>query len=228
MRLTMHYGVEMRGPLKLPGLLLACLLPLLLLAVFLPAAASAADTSRAAAAIRHLDAGQPDEFVEQMAALITDGCAKRNLDVDLAVALCYTESNFRVAARNPRTGCAGLFQLAPCHRVADVYNPVVNVEYGLGILADCLKRSNGEIRPALRRYGANTTRTLRIAAMLKSKLDAMPAAPAPAVQNLLAEQEAPDGLASGISSGGEALASRSWHVNGPPERCLNTEALEVY
>lgn len=218
----MHYGIKTIGPLRLPGLLLACLLQLLLLVALPPQPAGAADTSRASAAIRHLDSSKPAEYVELVAALITEGCAKRNLDVDLAVALCYTESNFRAQARNPRTGCAGLFQLAPCHKVADVYNPAVNVEYGLGILADCLKRSDGALRPALRRYGANTSRTLKIMNLLKGKLGEAPALEAQAAQLF------PPDLASQIASGGGALAIRVWHTSGPPERSLNTEALEVY
>ena len=217
----MGFGGKLKKPLPLSGWLLACLL-LMLFAAFSPEQAKAADSRRAAAGIRHLDAGQPDEFVEMMATLITEGCAKRNLDIDLAVALCYTESNFKVKARNPRTGCAGLYQLAPCHKVDDVYNPVVNVDYGLGILADCLKRSNGEVRPALRRYGANTTRTLKIMSMLKSKLHDAPLISTPAEKRVLFS------LAREIDAAGGELVSRAWRGGIPRQSYLHTEDIDVY
>ena len=80
----------------------------------------------------------------------------RNLDVTLVLAVIRVESNFEANAAH-KHGSRGLMQVIPYwHRDKlkgrNVMNPRVNVEVGTQILADCSKKTNGNLLRALSCY----------------------------------------------------------------------------
>ncbi len=101
------------------------------------------------------------DWAWELAGLITKEFKARDLDLLLAVALCYCESSFNPNATNPETKCAGPFQLHPMHNIENVYDPEVNVYWGAEKLRKYIDE-NGTIWRGLNRYGTNTGRVIRI------------------------------------------------------------------
>ncbi len=67
-----------------------------------------------------------DEIIE----LVAEIAHEMGLPVEYALKKCAVESDFKPAARNP-SGAAGLFQIMPMHRVANVYDPEINTRWAM-------------------------------------------------------------------------------------------------
>jgi soluble lytic murein transglycosylase-like protein len=82
---------------------------------------------------------------------------EKKVDPILVYALMKQESGFQIDAVSP-VGAVGLMQVMPFHfNGLDKWyqkEPYVNTRYGIGILADCLKRSHGHIPQALSLYNS--------------------------------------------------------------------------
>jgi len=104
-------------------------------------------------AIMELKPGISDEWADELGELIDDEFTDRGLDPIFGVALCFTESGFDPKARNKSSGCAGLFQIHPVHKIPDIYDPAVNVAAGARIWHGYLERNDGDRYKALKRYG---------------------------------------------------------------------------
>jgi len=87
----------------------------------------------------------------------------------LGIALCYVESSFNPDATNKTTRCAGLFQLHPMHKIKDVYDPAINVEWGALKLSKYCK-DRGSLAGGLSRYGTAKSRVLKLYAKLVDEL----------------------------------------------------------
>ncbi len=86
---------------------------------------------------------------------IRSDAAAYNIDPDIAVRQCATESSFDPDAHNARTDCHGLFQLASFTAAevkVDRYDWRDNIRGGMRYLAKMLKRFNGSYPHALAAY----------------------------------------------------------------------------
>jgi hypothetical protein len=88
-----------------------------------------------------------------LATLINENAAANELDPLFVVAVIFGESGFNPKARNPRSGCAGLMQLHPCHHVANVYDPETNITFGCKLLKGYIDSRDGSLRRGLYRWG---------------------------------------------------------------------------
>jgi soluble lytic murein transglycosylase len=103
------------------------------------------------------------------AEIVRGHAAHYRLDPALLAAVIYQESKFKPDARSDR-GAIGLMQLLPgtakgialrtggtAFRVADLYNPEINVRYGSWYLRHLLDKYGGNERLALAAYNAGQT-----------------------------------------------------------------------
>lgn len=88
-----------------------------------------------------------------LAALIDENAAANELDPLFVVAVIYGESGFNPKAHNRRSGCAGLMQLHPCHKVAKVYDAETNITFGCTLLKGYIDSRDGSLRRGLYRWG---------------------------------------------------------------------------
>lgn len=126
-----------------------------------------AGASKYEAAILELKPAIEPNWAHELAGLIAVEFEARELDPLLGVALCYVESSFNAEATNASTKCAGLFQLHPCHKIANVYEPAINVAAGAGKLRQYIDDGGGDLARGLRRYGTAAGRVLKIYRQLK-------------------------------------------------------------
>ena len=114
--------------------------------------------------------GNYPESIMQWCPLITEHAAIHGLEPNLIAALVLQESGGNPAAYS-KSGAVGLMQVmprdglaaefmcpnGPCFAnrpsMAELYDPVFNVEYGTRFLAGQVNRYNGDMREALKFYG---------------------------------------------------------------------------
>jgi len=95
-------------------------------------------------------------FSDRFTSHILTVAKKKNVDPVLVYALMKQESQFKLNARSPVGACGG-FQVMPQHfgkQASNCSEPYLNARFGIGILADCLKRSGGNITIALSLYNS--------------------------------------------------------------------------
>ncbi len=86
---------------------------------------------------------------------------KHGIDPALMQAIIDRESNWNPMAVNPESGAMGLMQVMPgnAHLYGqDASNMRGNLEIGAQLLADALRRHNGDVRGALKDYGGFVTK----------------------------------------------------------------------
>jgi hypothetical protein len=88
-----------------------------------------------------------DEIIE----LVAEIAHEMGLPVEYALKKCAVESSFNPLAKNP-SGAAGLFQIMPMHRVANVYDPEVNTRWAMNYAlenAKMLRERGFEVTPVI-------------------------------------------------------------------------------
>lgn len=88
---------------------------------------------------------------KQLQKVVFDAACENGVDYFTALGLIQVESNFRVDAVNPVTGCRGLCQLSPKY-FPRYYTPEENVRAGIGYLGQLLETYQGDVEAALRAY----------------------------------------------------------------------------
>jgi len=106
-----------------------------------------------------------EDYVNELASLLEEYSAEHELDLAFMVTLAYCESGFNQHACNESSGCAGIFQLHPCHGLANVYDLRVNVSNGCQIFRRYLDRAGGDEKKALMRWGLTSSQARRVLAM---------------------------------------------------------------
>jgi len=131
--------------------------------------------ARTEAAIIHCRPNIDQGWASELAGLIYFEANANALDPLFCVAVCFKESSFNPNATNPTTRCAGLFQLHPMHKIANVYEPAVNVRWGCLKLRKYIDERGGDLRRGLHRYGHDdrgARATLALYEKLKEATDA--------------------------------------------------------
>jgi len=89
--------------------------------------------------------------------VIRSASDRHNIDPDLIRAVIKVESDFNSVARSNK-GAMGLMQLMPdtarLHNVADVFDPIANIEGGVRHLRLLLNRFQGDLELSLAAYNA--------------------------------------------------------------------------
>jgi len=115
---------------------------------------------KAAVPRKDADASRSDSgFTE----VIATACERFAVDPALVRAVIKAESNFDPEAVSPK-GAMGLMQLMPDTArdmgVADPFDPVENIQGGVGYLSQLLNSLNGDVSLALAAYNAGPTRVM--------------------------------------------------------------------
>ena len=95
-------------------------------------------------------------FSERFIAHILKVAKSKNVDPVLVYAVMQQESHFRLNDRS-HAGACGVLQVMPFHfgkQAKNCSEPYLNVRYGVGILADCLKRAGGNLKIAISLYNS--------------------------------------------------------------------------
>lgn len=85
---------------------------------------------------------------KQLQKVVFDAACENGVDYFTALGLIQVESNFRVDAVNPVTGCRGLCQLNPVYFPGD-YTPEENVRVGMEYPGQLLETYHGDVQAAL-------------------------------------------------------------------------------
>ncbi len=109
---------------------------------------------------RNVGTKQSTEYIKK---LIVDEAKRQGVPPELALAVAQHESGFNNTAISPKNKNGsrdhGVFQLNDkYHHLNNVYDPVENVRYGVGMLRDGLKRNNGDIAATLRQYNTGSAK----------------------------------------------------------------------
>ena len=109
---------------------------------------------------RNVGTKQSTEYIKK---LIVDEAKRQGVPPELALAVAQHESGFNNTAISPKNKNGsrdhGVFQLNDkYHHLNNVYDPVENVRYGVGMLKDGLKRNNGDITATLRQYNTGSAK----------------------------------------------------------------------
>ncbi len=124
-------------------------------------AAVAQDAPRAAS--RPVEPAPADEY-RRFAPLVEEASRAHGVDAALVHAVILAESSYDPAAKSP-AGAAGLMQLMPLtakqYGVKDIFDPRQNIRAGVQVLADLLRRFNGNVEVALAAYNAGITAVTR-------------------------------------------------------------------
>lgn len=110
------------------------------------------------------------ESIQQWCGLIEQYAVEKGVDPNLVASVMLQESGGNSQAYS-KSGAVGLMQVMPRDGLAanfmckagpcfaarpsmkELFDPEYNVAYGVGMLADLILKSGGDIREALRRYG---------------------------------------------------------------------------
>ncbi len=102
--------------------------------------------------------------LDRMDRLILHAAVTHQVDPALIKAIIFAESGFNPRAVSKR-GAMGLMQLMPITArefgLDDVFDPAVNIEYGVRYFRKLLNRFNGDVRLALAAYNAGTKYVLK-------------------------------------------------------------------
>lgn len=109
---------------------------------------------------RNVGTKQSADYIKK---LIVDEARRQGVPPELALAVAQHESGFNNTAISPKNKNGsrdhGVFQLNDkYHHLNNVYDPVENVRYGVGMLRDGLKRNNGDIAATLRQYNTGNSK----------------------------------------------------------------------
>ncbi len=99
---------------------------------------------------------QSPEYIKK---LIAEEATRQGVPVELALAVAQHESNFNNVAVSKTNSDGskdhGVFQLNDkYHKLNNVYDPVENIQYGIGMLRAGLAKNNGDVRKTLSDYNA--------------------------------------------------------------------------
>jgi soluble lytic murein transglycosylase-like protein len=64
---------------------------------------------------------------------------KTGVPIGFGLSLIQEESNGKEKSTNKKSLCAGLMQIHPCHKVENVYDPEININFGMAYFAQILK-----------------------------------------------------------------------------------------
>lgn len=96
---------------------------------------------------------------EVLKKIIIDEATRQGVPVELALAVAQQESGFnnKAISKPNKNGSRdhGLFQLNDkYHKLKNVYDPIENTRYAIGMLRDGLKKNKGDVRKTLSDYNA--------------------------------------------------------------------------
>lgn len=99
------------------------------------------------------------QSIEYIKKLIVEEARRQGVPEYLALAVAAHESGFNNVAVSPKNTDGsrdhGVFQLNDrYHKLNDVYNPIENIRYGIGMLKAGLKKNNGDVAKTLSDYNA--------------------------------------------------------------------------
>ena len=99
------------------------------------------------------------QSIEYIKKLIVEEARRQGVPEYLALAVAAHESGFNNVAVSPKNTDGsrdhGVFQLNDkYHKLKDVYNPIENIRYGIGMLKAGLKKNNGDVAKTLSDYNA--------------------------------------------------------------------------
>lgn len=105
---------------------------------------------------RSVGTKQSKEYIKK---LIVEEARRQGVPEYLALAVAAHESGFNNVAVSPKNTDGsrdhGVFQLNDkYHKLNDVYNPIENIRYGIGMLKAGLKKNNGDVAKTLSDYNA--------------------------------------------------------------------------
>lgn len=105
---------------------------------------------------RSVGTKQSTEYIKK---LIVEEARRQGVPEYLALAVAAHESGFNNIAVSPKNTDGsrdhGVFQLNDkYHKLNDVYNPIENIRYGIGMLKAGLKKNNGDVAKTLSDYNA--------------------------------------------------------------------------
>lgn len=101
------------------------------------------------------------QSIEYIKKLIVEEARRQGIPEYLALAVAAHESGFNNIAVSPKNTDGsrdhGVFQLNDkYHKLKDVYDPMENIRYGIGMLKAGLKKNNGDVAKTLSDYNAGT------------------------------------------------------------------------
>lgn len=111
--------------------------------------------------IKTIDVAQKYKAPVKLEPLITKYAEKYNVPIGLAHAIIHTESRFNIDAHG-KAGEIGLMQLMPTTArslgfkgsLKNLYNPVVNLDYGMRYLSKANKLGKGDLCHTILKYNA--------------------------------------------------------------------------
>ena len=95
-------------------------------------------------------------FSDRFISHILTVAKNKNVDPVLVYAVMKQESQFKLRAKS-NAGACGALQVMPFHfgnQAKNCSEPYLNVNYGVGILADCLEEAGGNLKVALSLYNS--------------------------------------------------------------------------
>lgn len=97
-----------------------------------------------------------ENFSDRFTTHILTVSKNKNVDPVLVYAVMKQESQFKLRAKS-NAGACGALQVMPFHfgnQAKNCSEPYLNVNYGVGILADCLEKAGGNLKVALSLYNS--------------------------------------------------------------------------
>jgi hypothetical protein len=89
---------------------------------------------------------------------INEECEKKNIEPKIIYAIIHSESRWNRFAKS-KVGARGLMQLMEIHlpekfknKPAVLYDPIFNIELGITVFSDCMRKSQGNIIKAINCY----------------------------------------------------------------------------
>lgn len=98
------------------------------------------------------------EVIKQM---IVEEATRQGVPVELAIAVAQQESGFnnKAVSKANTDGSRdhGVFQLNDrYHKLKNIYDPIENIRYGVGMLREGLKKNKGNVQKTLSDYNAGS------------------------------------------------------------------------